>query len=181
MGKSKQQPKKKGGMGYSLLGLIVALAIILPASANRSFAGEFTHGWAKVPTQIVAGYTLSGGLNDPGEAVSLSLNNVLTVINENLEVPGYQLSWRGHRLVEVGALTGGYSGPQGRDASADTFDGGAFIGVGARLLEAVNANAIYMLDSRAKSNFKTFVGVDLAVMGPKLVSLTSAAWSKTGL
>lgn len=174
----KSKTKKKGGKYTGILAVLIVALIMLPASAKAS---EFTHGWAKVPTQVVAGYTLSGGLADPGEAVSLSLNNVLTIINENLEVPGYHLSWRGQRLVEIGALTGGYSGPQGSDRTMDQWDGGAFIGVGARLLESITASATYILDSRATSNFKTFVGVDVQALGPKLVSLTASAWSRTGL
>jgi hypothetical protein len=160
---------------------LLALAAIVFAVPLSAQAGDFTYGKTDISTQVVAGYTLADGLNDPGEAVAISLNNILSVINENLTLPGYQLSWKEHRVLELGIISGGYGGPQGSDVTDDKGDGSVFVAAGARLLETVNGSVIYYLDSRRESNIKTFVGVDVAALGPKLVTWTSTLWGKTGL
>ena len=176
MGPKKTMKGKKKGMICLLALLSVFLALPLTAQAESSL----TYGLADIPTRVSAGYTLSGGLDDPGEAGAISLNNVLSVVNANLTIPGFVVSYKDQRVLEVGVLSGGYSGATGADATAE--DGGfAFVGLGAYLLEGISGNVIYVLDSRAESQFMAFASVDVARLGPKLVSLTSAAWAQTGL
>ena len=171
--------KKNGGMAV-LMAVLVALAIILPASAKYSWAGDLTYGLADVPTRVSAGYTLSGGVDDPGEAGAISLNNILSVVNANLTIPGFVVSYKDQRILEMGVLSGGYSGATGADATAES-GGFAFLGLGAYFLEGISGNVVYVLDSRAQSNVLTYVSLDVAKLGPKLVSLTSTAWKQTGL
>ena len=169
-------------MGY-LLAVLVALAITLPVLAERSFAGDLSWGLADIPTRVTTGVTLSGGLDDPGEAGSVGLNNILSVVNENLTIPGFVVSWKDQKVLELGVLSGGYSGMAGNDAAApeEQGNGFAFLGLGAYLLEGVSANAVYVLDSRAESQFMFYAALDVAALGPKLVSLTQSAWKQTGL
>lgn len=171
--------KKKGGMGY-ILALLVAFAILLPASAPRSEAAGFTYGLDTIPTRVTAGYRLVSGPSDPGEAGSISLNNALSVINDSARLPGFVVKWKEERVLELGVLSGGYAGAAGADATTSD-NGHAFLGVGGYVLEFLKADAIWVLDSNAASNYGVFVGVDVARLGPKLVSLTTAAWGKTGL
>jgi hypothetical protein len=174
--------KKKGGM-VTLLAVLVALAITLPGAANRSEAGDLSWGLEDIPTRVTTGVTLSGGLDDPGEAGSIGINNILGVVNENLTIPGFVVSWKDQKVLELGVLSGGYSGAAGNDSATPTeqSNGFAFLGVGAYLLEGISANAIYVLDSRAESQFMFYAALDVAKLGPRLVSFTSAAWAQTGL
>ena len=176
--KKTQKGKKKGGMICLLAFLSVLLA--LPLSAQ---AAGLSAALADIPTRVTTGLTLSGGLDDPGEAGAIGLNRVLAVVNANLTVPGLVVSWGDQRVLELGVLSGGYSGASGNDALAPDQQGKgfAFVGVGAYLLEALSANVVYVLDSRAETNLLTYVALDIAALGPKLVSLTSAAWKQPGL
>jgi len=171
--------KKKGGMAV-LLVVLVALVFALPGLATAS---DLTYGLADIPTRVTTGVTLSGGLNDPGEAGSVGLNNILSVVNENLTIPGFVVSWKDQKILELGVLSGGYSGAAGNDSATPTQQGNgfAFLGLGAYLLEGLSANAVYALDSRAESQFMFYAALDVAALGPKLVSLTTAAWKQTGL
>ena len=179
-GKKKNPMKgKKKGMGY-LMAVLLALLSVFLALPLTAQAGDLTYGLADVPTRVSAGYTLSGGLDDPGEAGAIGLNNVLSVVNESLTIPGFVVSYKDQRILELGVLSGGYSGATGDDGTAK--DGGfAFLGLGAYLLKGLSWNVIYVLDGRAESQFMAFASVDVARLGPKLVSLTSAAWAQTGL
>lgn len=177
MGKSK--PKKKGGMGYVLVVLLVAL-IMLPASANRSFAGDFTAAFGDVPMQVTAGYTLIAGPSDPGEAGALTLNSILGVINSNLTIPGVSIAYRGTEIAKLGILSGGYSGPAGSDLTAKD-NGRFFLSAGASVLGGLHGNAMYVLDSRAESNWGVYASVEPAKVGPVAAKLIGTMWSKTGL
>src|SRR3990172_4697236 len=149
--KKTKKGKPEKGMGYLLALLSVFLALPLTAQA-----GDLTYGLADVPTRVSAGYTLSGGLDDPGEAGAIGLNNVLSVVNESLTIPGFVVSYKDQRILEFGVLSGGYSGATGADATAE--DGGfAFLGLGAYFLEGISGNVVYVLDSRAQSNVLTYV------------------------
>jgi hypothetical protein len=173
----KKKTKKGGNKPMYLLLALLSVFLALPLTAQAS---DLSWGLADVPTRVSAGYTLSGGLDDPGEAGAIGLNNVLSVVNESLTIPGFVVSYKDQRILELGVLSGGYSGATGADATAE--DGGfAFLGLGAYLLEGLSWNVIYVLDGRAESQFMAFASVDVAKLGPKLVSLTSAAWGKTGL
>ena len=174
---------KKKGLGF--LAFLLVLAIMLPASAicssTRSEAAGLSYAMADIPTRVTAGYTLVAGTDDPGEAGAIGLNNVLSVLNENLTIPGLVVSWGDQRVFELGVLSGGYGGAAGDDATVPERKGYAFLGVGAYVLEGLHANVVYVFASRAQTNILTYVGLDVARLGPKLVSLTSAAWGKTGL
>lgn len=178
----KKKTKKGGNKGMGcLLALLMAVAIILSAPANRSEAAGFSYALADIPTRVTTGYTLVAGTSDPGEAGAIGLNNILSVVNENLTIPGLVVSWGDQRVLELGVLSGGYGGAAGNDAAVPERKSYAFLGVGAYVLEGISANAVYVLDSGVESNFIAYVGVDVARLGPKLVSLTSAAWKQTGL
>lgn len=180
MGK-KGNPMKGKKKGLGVLVFLLALVTMLVASPNRSEAAELSYALADIPTRVTAGYTLVAGTEDPGEAGAIGLNNILSVVSENLTIPGFVVSWGDQRVLELGVLSGGYGGAAGSDATGPERESYAFLGVGAYLLEGISANVVYVLDSGVDSNFIAYVGMDVARLGPKLVSLTSAAWGKTGL
>src|SRR3990167_3488109 len=178
--KNPMKGKKKGMDG--LMALLVALAIAAPAPV---FASSLTYGLDTIPTRVTAGYRLISGPSDPGEALSIDLNNVLSALSTEARLQGLVVKWGDERILELGVLSGGYGGQAGADATTGT-ENQPFLGAGGWILEVLKVDAIVMRNrAEATPNdpnpnrfaFGVFAGLDVAQAGPKLVSVVTAGWA----
>lgn len=161
--------------------LVLALLAGLIVSAPTAHAGDFSLSVGHIPTRVVAGYELRAGLSDPGEGIAIGLNNALSALSNDLKLPGLIVRWRQQTVLELGALSGGFAGAAGADSTNAGEASHLFLGAGGYLLEYIKADAVWIVDSRAESNYAVYAGADVARLGPKLVDLGAAVWKKTGL